>query len=244
MSYLTFWRFVSALTTTTVSVQRAPTQQTFYFDKSFYSQKHVRALERVDDLIRKGTIYKHGDTTTVAQIDFFGQPVVIKRYNTHSIWHGIKQFIKVSRAYNSWFYAHWMVANNIFTPVPCAVIEQRMGWFRQRSYYLYEALDFSPLMDVLLREELDSPISLHFQQRIVDIFKACRRARVRHRDFKITNFLVHQHEIYLIDLDHMSYYCSNFFLRIMQRRDRKRFLRNFAQYPALHARFQTLLTFV
>ena len=137
-----------------------------------------------------------------------------------------------------------MVEYNVFTPTPCAVIEQRLGWFRQRSYYIYQALAFTPLMDILLKEPIDSPVSQHLQGRMIDIFKACKRASVHHRDFKITNFLVYQNEIYLIDLDHMSYNLTNIILRIMQKRDKRRFLKNFKNHPALYERFQNLLAFV
>ena len=244
MKYLAFWKFTTALTKSTVVIKRRPTKQTIYFDKSFHSLKHSRTLERIDELIKKGTIYKNGKTTTVAQIDFLGQPLVVKRYNTHSIWDGIKQLLKVSRAYNSWFYAHWMMANNIFTPVPRAVIEQDLGWLRKRSYYIYQALDFIPLMQVLQTEPVDSPLSQHLQNRIVDLFKACKRACVHHCDFKITNFLVYQNEIYLIDLDHMSFNFTPLMLHILQKRDKKRFLRNFEQHPDLYQRFKSLLGFI
>ena len=239
-----FWRFSRELNRHIVVTYRKITRQLFYFDQTFYSQKHVRMLERVDSLMRDGVVYKDSPSTTVAQIDFEGKPLIIKRYNTHSIVEGIKQIFKVSRAYNSWFYAHWMLENNILTPKPLVVIEQKLSWLRKRSYYVYQALELSLLRDVLLTEALDSPKSQNFQERIVDLFKSLQKARVHHRDFKITNFLVNQNEVYLIDLDHMSYDLTGLGLKRMLRRDKKRFLKNFKDHPELFSRFETLLDFI
>lgn len=223
---------------------RKLTRQLLYFDQAFHSQKHVRMLERVDSLMSDGVIYKDTASTTVSQINFEGRPLIVKRYNTHSIIEGLKQIFKVSRAYNSWFYAHWLLENNILTPKPLVAIEQKLGWLRKRSYYIYQALELSLLKDVLLEEDIDSPRSQNFQERVVDLFKALQKARVHHRDFKITNFLVNQNEIYLIDLDHMSYDVTDVVLNNMLRRDKKRFLKNFKGYPKLFERFEKLLEFI
>lgn len=244
INLLKFWCFARLLKQAVVVTFRKPTRQLLYFDKTFHSQKHVRMLERVDSLMRDGIIYKDTASTTVAQIDFENKPLIVKRYNTHSIVEGLKQIFKVSRAYNSWFYAHWMMENNILTPSPLAVIEQKIGWLRKRSYYIYQALELSLLMDVLLSEDIDSPKSQNFQERIVDLFRALYKARVHHRDFKISNFLVNQNEVYLIDLDHMSYDLTTVGLKISLRRDKKRFLRNFTEHPKLLERFEKLLDFV
>lgn len=239
-----FWRFSRALNKKIVVTFRKPTRQLLYFDQAFHSLKHVRMLERVDSLMRDGVIYKDTASTTVSQIEFEGKPLIVKRYNTHSIFEGLKQIFKVSRAYNSWFYAHWLMENNVLTPSPLVAIEQKLGWFRKRSYYIYQALELSLLRDVLLTEDIDSPKSQNFQERIVDLFKSLQKARVHHRDFKITNFLVNQNEVYLIDLDHMSYDLTGFFLKHMLRRDKKRFLKNFKDHPELLARFENLLAFI
>ena len=244
MHLIKFWRFSRLLSKEIVITFRAPTRQLLYFDQAFHSQKNVRMLERVDSLMRDGVIYKDTASTTVSQINFEGKPLIVKRYNTHSITEGLKQIFKVSRAYNSWFYAHWMMENNILTPSPLVAIEQKIGWFRKRSYYIYQALELSLLMDVLLAEDIDSPKSQNLQERIVDLFRALYTARVHHRDFKISNFLVNQNEIYLIDLDHMSYDLTTIGLKISLRRDKKRFLKNFKDHPKLLARFEKLLDFV
>lgn len=244
MEFLKFWRFARQLSRVIVIVNRSEAQRTVYFDKKFHSQKNLCILDRVDELIRQGEQFKHGCTTTVAKIDFDGQPMMVKRYNSSRIISGVKQLFKVSRAYNSWFYAHWMMENNILTPTPLAVIEQRLGWFRRRSYYLYQYLELTPLMNTLLSEPVDSPVAQNFQERMVDLFKALLRAKTHHRDFKITNFLVNSNEIYLIDLDHMSYNFFSFFARRALRRDRKRFLKNFKSHPEWYQRFEELLAFV
>lgn len=221
----------SVLSRDAVIVKRPQAKQLIYFDKAFHSQKNLGALTHIEDVIREGELLKNSDESLVARCKIGAHEVVIKRYNTHTIWSGIKQWFKVSPAYNAWFYAHWLIANNIPTPKPLAVVEQKIGLIRKRSYYIYNYLNFAPLSEVLLDKPIDSPEFKALEERIVNMFKALYKTNTHHDNFKITNFLVHHGEIYMIDLDTVSYSLFPIIASRNFKKDKRDFLNNFKDYP-------------
>lgn len=238
-----FFNFVKDLSKQSVRVKLLGGRQLVYFSKTFYNQKSRHSLHHLDDVMAQGEMLKKGNSTTVVKAELSEQVVVIKRYNTNSIFSGLKQLIRVSAAYNSWFIAHWLLRNNIPTPRPLAAVELSIGLFRKRSYYIYEYLEFKSLKDLVLNaqdaEELDK-----ICEKVVLLFKAMHKARLSHRDFKVTNLLMHHDEICVIDLDHASYRYSSLMLNHYLRKDRNRFVKNFKDNPELHAFFKEKLRVV
>lgn len=177
MSFFKLFRLSSQLSQDAVVVKRPQARQLIYFDKAFHSQKNLGALTHIEDVIREGEILKSSKASLVAKTKIGASPVIVKRYNTHSIWSGVKQWFKVSPAYNAWFYAHWLITNNIPTPKPLAVVEQKLGLIRKRSYYIYNYLDFELLSEVLIKKPIDSPEFKALEERIVNMFKALYKAK-------------------------------------------------------------------
>ena len=241
MNVFKFWQFSLKLTSSVVVVKRPQAKQVIYFDKAFHSQKNLGALAHIDDVMREGEVLKSSKKTSVVKTQIGSLQVVVKRYHTHRIWDGIKQWFRVSPAYNSWFYAHWLIEKNIPTPKPLATVEQKLGLIRKRSYYIYQYLDFESLSDVLLAKPIDSPEFKALGERVVSLFMALFKAKTHDRDFKISNFLVHHGEIYLIDLDSVSFYVSDIFLNSVLKKDQQKFLEVFKDQPDKYQYFSDLL---
>jgi hypothetical protein len=244
MHFLKLLRLSSALARDAVVVRRPIARQLIYFDKAFHSQKNLGALTHIEDVINEGEVLKSSNASLVAKTKIGALEVVVKRYNTHSIWSGIKQWFKVSPGYNAWFYAHWLIANNIPTPKPLAVVEQKIGLIRKRSYYIYSYLNFELLSDVLINKPIDSPEFKGLEERIVNMFKALYKVKTHHDNFKIANFLVHQGEIYMIDLDYVSFSMFRPVAKRNFRKDKNDFLDNFKDYPEKQKYFAKALSFI
>jgi serine/threonine-protein kinase RIO1 len=234
--------FVKWLNKQTLRVKMRRGKQRVYFNKGFHSQKNLLSLEHIDELVDKGEILKRGNSTTVSKVELNDQTVVIKRYNTNSIWSGIKQLVKVTYAYNCWFIAHWLRWNNISTPKPLAVVELKLGFLWKRSYLITEYAPFCSLDD-FLQDPTHSEINIDkTEQRIRVLFSTLRKAHVSHGDFKSSNLLCLQDDICLVDLDHAYFHFVGVMLLLRLKRDKKRFLKNFNDSSKLQERFRKVLS--
>lgn len=65
-------------------------------------------------------------------------------------------------------------------------------------------------------------------QALLSLFETLCRLRISHGDLKATNLLWHEGRVWLIDLDAMKQHRSDTAFARVWRRDRARFLRNWA----------------
>ncbi len=183
-------------------------------------------------------VFKSDATTTVARISDDGLDLVIKRYNTRSRWHIVKRALRKTRAMRSWDMAHELLRIGVATPRPAAVIEERLGPFRRRSYYVNEFVAGQPCGDML-----GSPRAEHdpLRDELVRLFARLSQQRISHGDMKATNILVHDGRLVLVDLDAARQHACGWTLAPALRRDRRRLLRNWGDNPALSKGLKAVL---
>ncbi|MFN3235068.1 MAG: lipopolysaccharide kinase InaA family protein [Gammaproteobacteria bacterium] len=239
--FLQLQKFVADLERSILKVKSKSGKQTIIANKRLFTPHILNTFSHLDDIIKKSDMLKDGDTTTVVKSTLEEQPIVIKRYNTETLLDTFKQLIRVTRAYNAWFHAHWLLKNNIFTPKPLATVEIKKYWVIKKSYYIYEYLDLTPLEDILFDQDLTEETLNAYGKKITALFEACQKARISHSDFKITNIYVYKENLCLIDLDHIRYHYFDWSLKRGLEKDKRRFLKNFKINVGLYEFFSELL---
>lgn len=191
-------------------------------------------LAKPDSAIAAGLPLKQGGSSTVAQVEKDGRPLVIKRYNIKSPWHWLSRFWRPSRAWHSWCEGNRLAFLGIATPRPLAVFERRTLWLRREAYLITEHIAG---MDIIARCTSGAPGELPSEpelRALDELFAALIRERISHGDLKGTNILWQDGRWLLIDLDAMQQHVSAASFAPAYAKDRARFLRNWPTDSVLY----------
>lgn len=164
---------------------------------------------------------KSGNSQTVWRIQLDGQPMVVKRYNLKHWRHAFRRAFTRSRASKSWENAHRLRAYYIATAKPQAMIEEYIGWFRHRAWFITDWQDGPSLRNYLSQNE-DEVVA----KSLAAIVNDFGNNGLVHGDMKATNFILADDEIRVIDLDSMKQPHFPYSLKRGVRADKKRFLAN------------------
>ena len=196
------------------------------------------SVEQLDnDLEIAQNRLKSGNTCTVGSALIANQNVVIKRYNIKNTWHAFKLSVSQSRAAKSWANAHRLAILNIATAKPLALIEERFGCFRQRTYFLTEYISapdiaefFAQTHDVLIRQKVAYETAF--------LFYKLNLLQISHGDCKASNIKIVDGKPVLIDLDSMQAHTCHWWFEKKHIKDINRFMQNWANAPETSAIFK------
>jgi tRNA A-37 threonylcarbamoyl transferase component Bud32 len=212
----------------------------YIYDRSIHSPELDRFLADPDSFITEQQLLKDGNSSTVAKIKINERNYVLKRYNIKSFWHGISRAFRPSRAHHSWCNACALEMLGVATAHPFLYLEERIFWlFRKRAYFLCEYIEELDLGTALEKKELKSSeneIVVLFR----DLFKIMADYRISHGDMKATNFLLHDKELYVLDLDSMVRSRSRESFTGKFSKDLKRFRKNWVG-TSMEPKIETLL---
>ncbi len=198
------------------------------YDRNYNTEKMVRFLADPDALINHSRLLKDGNTTTVALVEVDSQRLVVKRYNIKNIWHAIRRYARPSRAWRVWRNAHRLVLLGILTPKPIALLEKRWGPFRSKAYFITEYVDGIDVYH-LLHSDRGKEVDQNFlTKQFGELFQSLIDASIRHGDFKATNFIVVDNDLFIIDLDAMREHEYRYWFRRAFNRDLERFMQNWS----------------
>lgn len=177
-------------------------------------------------LSKKDSNLKNGNTCTIAKVLIKNASVVVKRYNIKNFWHGLNRALRVSRAATSWANAHRLMISGVATPKPVALLEERLGWFRRRTYFLSEYLDAPDALQYFA-SNVDKESAA---RNLATLFYKLYLLKFSHGDCKATNIKMVDGMPVLIDLDGMKthsmhWLCDPSFKR-QHVKDLKRFMKN------------------
>ena len=187
----------------------------------------IEALENLDELIDQGEWLKKGNSATVVRIKLQDQTFVIKRYNIKNWRHAISRCWRSTRAWVSWHNAYRLRFNGIETPLPIAMVEERVGWLRSRAYIISQSVSGEDLLTRVGNNPQDTalvPPCLYAMT--AELFMDLCRAGLSHGDMKATNILMTEQGLSLIDLDSMQHHAVASQLSKALEKDCDRFLRN------------------
>ncbi|MBF8780681.1 serine/threonine protein kinase [Pseudomonas fulva] len=205
------------------------------------AQAMLPVLEQADELIEQGHLYKTGGAASVACVEVAGRRLVIKRYNIKDAAHWLKRFWRPSRAWHSWIEGHRLAFLGIATPMPLAVLEQRVVGLRGRAYLVTEHADGPDLIESFAPYLDSGEVPEQQLQALVRLMERLIHERISHGDFKGHNLFWQEDQWSLIDLDAMSQHGTQLSFAPAYARDRARLLRNWPSESVLHQRLDQLL---
>ncbi len=207
-------------------------------DRNFYTEEIADFLADPDAIVDSGRLIKDGNSATVSLVELGRQRFVVKRYNIKNFQHRLRRFLRPSRAWISWKNAHRLsFILGIPTPKPIMLMENRWGPFRSTAYFISEYIEGSDIYN-LLHSNGTKDIS---RKGVVDLTGALLRmladASISHGDFKATNFIFSNGNLFVIDLDAMREHRFRWLFRRTFKRDLKRFRQNWSDLPVIDKMF-------
>ncbi len=169
---------------------------------------------------------------------------VIKRYNTQSFWHAIRRSFRTSRADNCRKMAIEFTRAGIFTAPNVAVIQEWLGPFKLRSWYICEYIPGKMLHEYFAEQAENKIVAadmVTLKANVVNLFEALRSYHLSHGDLKASNILLLEDRLYLIDLDAARAHKSKPLFERAHSKDRSRFMKNWLQQPDIQQMFEPLL---
>jgi len=184
-----------------------------------------------DAAMQGGVMLKDGNSTTVMRLCIDGRDVVVKRYNSKSLWHQLKRLFSSTRAWRSWRNAHMLEMLGIATPAPLLMLERRSGPVRGISWFVTDYVDGIEVKKLLQEKSVDSAVWQQTMAQFRELFIGLGEYAIVHGDTKATNFLSAAGRLTVLDLDAMRQETDSGRYRRARSRDLKRFVRNFDKNP-------------
>lgn len=191
-----------------------------------------------DAWMQSGEPLKMGGRCTVVRVDSAGGPLVVKRFNHRHRWHAARHALATSRAKSAWRLGHRLRAEGVLTPEPLAWREERWGPLRGRSYLVTPWLPGEQLLDYVWAHGHNERALSAVAEAFAAVWHHLGRLRCTHGDMKAINFLVVGKQLWVIDLDGTRFHHSQRSFLAARRRDRARFLRDWASLPAARTLFE------
>lgn len=191
-------------------------------------------IERLDESLKNApTILKDDTTSTVARVNIDGKPIVIKRSNTKNAFHFIRRLFHWSRAKKNWDYAQRLHSLNISTFEPIAVVEERYGPLRGRSYFLCNYLEGVEALYFFAHGALPQPNWKEVATDIVILIKRLAKDNLYHQDLNLSNIILVNNKPFLIDLDSMRSYRFGWSTQRILEKLWRRFMENWDEMPGV-----------
>ncbi len=209
--------------------------------KTFYTPLMAGILNNIEQAMQCPLkILKSDQTSTVVVVEVGAQLLVIKRANTKSVIHYLRRLFLPSRARKNWQNAEKLQQLGISTFSPIALIEERIGPLRGRSYFLCTYIEGTPALEYFRDKSKRTTWALAARN-LVTLSERLAQNWVSHRDLNLSNIIFTAEKPSLIDLDAMRQYASPRIAARAARRERHRFLQNCLETPGVSAEINSLL---
>ncbi len=175
---------------------------------------------------------KDGRSSTVIKVKMDGRDVVVKRYNMKNMLHRLRRMLRQTRAAHSWRIAHKLTLFNLNTPLPIAYLESHCLGLRGKSYYISEFVAGTDVKAFLVPYAGRLYEVANVIKQVCTLLSSLSAIEITHGDLKATNIIIDSsQQPYLIDLDGAAEHFSASGLKREALAEKRRFLRNFADYP-------------
>lgn len=187
---------------------------------------------------KKIQVLKNGNTAKVLLVEFNNKKFIIKHYLPgnclQQIWRTVKYLFVKPRAIKSWLNANFLEHLGIATAKPLACLIKNRWGIMQDTFFIMEYLEDLTRLDVILESKqvlLDEKYRcIKKIKKLLDNFSFLN---VVHKDFKSVNLGFKDQQLFLLDLDAMHQYNSNFLYRKLKDKDSTRITACLKDYPDL-----------
>jgi hypothetical protein len=231
-----------------VSVKHSPFRR-IVFDNQLASQVFEHLWDDPDEFLDAGQSVSRDDFGAVSRVPVHApQPNghfensaigLMKRFNLRGILHTLTRVLLFTRGSRSWTYGREMLSAGIGTARPLAMVEDRLGPFRFRSFVLTDQVEGTPLPEFLANTALNSLELDRLAGQFARIWHTLGDLRIVHGAMHASNFVVTpQGKLNLINLD--GTWRHWFDLTFLHRRDRDwlRFMKAWRRHPEIGAAFR------
>ncbi len=242
------WPWNFELRGANVSLKQSPFRR-IVFDSQLASQVVDRLWDDPDEFLAAGQVLTQDDHGAVARVPVkaptadghFRNTAVglLKRFNLRGVAHTLTRLLLFTRGSRSWTYGREMLDAGVGTARPLAMVEDRLGPLRFRSFVLTEQVEGTPLPEFLATTTLNSLELDRLAGQFARIWHTLGELRIVHGSMHASNFLVTpDRQLKLINLD--GTWRHWFDLTFLHRRDRDwlRFMKAWRGQPEFGAAFR------
>jgi len=208
----------------------------------YYDDAMAAFLDNTDAVLKEAKILKDGNSSTVFLIHLSGRPLIVKRYNMKNRWHATRRSFRQSRAWISWRNAHLLKSIGINTPNPVAMIEKRLGPLRSVSYILTEYVDGTDSYHLLNSDKAGEIDIIRLVKQFGELLRKFASSSISHGDFKATNFIVSDKELFVTDLDAVCRHRLKWRFEKAFRKDLDRLMQNWKNVPHIDVLFRDVIS--
>lgn len=212
-------------------VKKTSSQWVVYAEK-YHSNDLLNLIASPDDFINTGQYLKQGKSSTVSIITVGEKKWVIKRYNIKDWKHFLSRALRPSRALKSWHNANLLKFYGIPSPDPVAIIEKCFGFVRKTAYFISEYVPGETYHDFLYLSGPTDEKKRSIAQSVCKLFRSLKKLNISHGDLKISNLMIKNDMVSLIDLDAMQQHTRQNNFQKSHKKDVKRFFKNWENDPA------------
>lgn len=180
------------------------------------------AFFQADDAV----FLKQGNTCTVKSIWLDDKQYVIKRYNPKGALYELRHKGQISRARKSWINAHLLSFMGILTPAPVALIEQTPSLGERCSYFICQFQAGQSSWDFFCDTKHPQSHKQQVADELIMLLEHLCEYKITHGDLKGSNFLIHNRQAWVLDLDALTQHKTNWRFKKSWQRDKMRFLKN------------------
>lgn len=199
------------------------------FDANFCSGKETEFIDSLESLISTGLHIKGDKTTSVIIANYAGRKIVIKKYHDKGFIHAIRHAIKGSRAQKNLYFANLLPLLNIKTANILLCLENRKLLFTRESYIVMEYIEGPHLREFLQSKDIDKSQKQQEILKAQTLFDKLTSYNITYSDPKLANLIIHDNQIYIIDLDSMLYHKIPLIFKFKSHKTIKKFNQRIAQ---------------
>ena len=222
------WPWNFELRGANVSLKQSPFRR-IVFDNQLAAHVVEVLWDDPEEFLAAGQVLTQDDYGAVARVPVkapttdghFGNAAVglLKRFNLRSMAHTLTRLLLFTRGSRSWTYGREMLDAGVETARPLAMVEDRLGPFRFRSFVLTEQVEGAPLPEFLATTTLNSMDLDRLAGQFARIWHTLGELRIVHGAMHASNFVVtSDRQLKLINLD--GTWRHWFDLTFLHRRDR------------------------
>ncbi|MFP4257182.1 MAG: lipopolysaccharide kinase InaA family protein [Desulfobacterales bacterium] len=189
----------------------------------------------------QGRVMKDDSAARVVAVGYNPHCLVIKQYNSKSGYKAISRSVRKSKAEKTWNNARYLRQEAIDTVEPVALVEDRLGFFRIRSFFVGVYIAGQEARSFFNDPSNTFPELSAAAEKIVESIFEFHSRGIFLGDTKDTNIVIRSERVYWVDLDALTVPGLKWIADRKRSRDWKIFFHNWRNNEAVRQLFLELV---